>query len=149
MMKSARVLVPVAVLMSIFIMFSIVSCGGLETAGLEGTWTLTTTPGGGNPDVGDGTYTAHFSWYYEQANIEYYSGSGVINLVDYKISITRKFEIDNYGNDYYLFIYKEGENTDNSIKCSGILSGTSASGQYEGQGTYTSYGTGTFNTIKQ
>lgn len=151
-MKLARILVPIVMLMSIVMVVSILSCGGGGgSAQLEGTWTLTTILENDYPAVGDGTYTITLSWYYEQANIEYYSGSGVIGDVNYKINISRKYEIDDYGNDYYLFLYKDGESLEvDSIKCSGILSGTeSASGQYEGQGAYEGYGTGSFSTIKQ
>ena len=151
-MKLARILVPIVMLMSIVMVVSILSCGGGGgSAQLEGTWTLTTIPENDYPAVGDVTYTITLSWYYEQANIEYYSGSGVIGDVNYKINISRKYEIDDYGNDYYLFLYKDGESLEvDSIKCSGILSGTeSASGQYEGQGAYEGYGTGSFSTIKQ
>jgi hypothetical protein len=153
-MKIAHILVPIVMLMSIVMVVSILSCGGGGgSAQLEGTWTLTTTPENDYPAVGDGTYTVTLSWYYEQANIEYYSGSGVIGEEDYKISISRKFQTDQDGNDYYLFLYQEGESLElDSIKCYGILSGTtSASGQYigRGEGTYAINGTGTFNTIKQ
>ena len=152
-MKLARILVPIVMLMSMVMVVSIRSCGGGGgSAQLEGTWTLTTIPAENDyTAVGDGTYTITLSWYYEQANIEYYSGSGVIGDVNYKINISRKYEIDDYGNDYYLFLYKDGESLEvDSIKCSGILSGTeSASGQYEGQGAYEGYGTGSFSTIKQ
>ena len=151
-MKLARILVPIVMLMSIVMVVSILSCGGGGgSAQLEGTWTLTTIPENDYPAVGDVTYTITLSWYYEQANIEYYSGSGVIGDVNYKINISRKYEIDDHGNDYYLFLYKDGESLEvDSIKCSGILSGTeSASGQYEGQGAYEGYGTGSFSTIKQ
>lgn len=151
-MKSSRILTPITIFMSIAMVFLFISCfGGGGTARLDGTWTLTTIPNGANPDVGDGTYTVEFSWYYEQANIEYYAGSGVIGGVDYKIYISKKFEIDNNGNDYYLFLYKDGENlSTDSIKFYGLLSeNSSASGQYVGQGNYAGYGTGTFSTIKQ
>ncbi|MCK4925131.1 MAG: hypothetical protein KAS61_09160, partial [Spirochaetes bacterium] len=131
---------------------SMLSCGGGGGgAQLDGTWTLITTPDNPPLAVGDGPYTVTFSWYYEQEDIEYYAGSGIIGEEDYKISISKKFQTDQDGYNYYLFLYKEGESIDeNSIKCYGILSGTtSASGQYEGQGTYENYGTGTFNTMKQ
>ena len=118
---------------------------------LDGTWNLTTIPDNSYPPVGDGTYTITLTASSPELEIDYYSGDGVIGGVNYKVNISRKWTIDGDGNDYYLFIYKEGESlAEDSIKCYGMLSGTNwYSGQYEGRGTSASYGTGTFSTIKQ
>ncbi len=147
-MKSARILGPIIILMSIVMVVSMLSCGGGGGgAQLDGTWTLTTIPDEANP-VGDGTYTIIFSGSTDALQIDYYSGDGVIGGVSYKINISRKWTIDDEGNDYYLFL-SQGDVT-NSIKFYGTLSGfTSASGQYIGQVEYEDYGTGIFGTMKQ
>ena len=148
-MKSARILGPIVILMSIVMVVSILSCGGGGGgAQLDGTWTLTTIPDGANPPVGGGTYTIIFSGSTDALQTDYYSGDGVIGGVSYKINISRKWTIDDEGNDYYLFL-SQGDVT-NSIKFYGTLSGfTSASGQYIGQVEYEDYGTGIFGTMKQ
>ena len=148
-MKSARILGPIIILMSIVMVVSMLSCGGGGGgAQLDGTWTLTTQPDGANPPVGDGTYTIIFSGSTDALQTDYYSGDGVIGGVSYKINISRKWTIDDDGNDYYLFL-SQGDVT-NSIKFYGTLSGfTSASGQYIGQVEYEDYGTGIFGTMKQ
>ncbi len=150
-MKSARILGPIVILMSIVMVVSILSCGGGGGgAQLDGTWTLTTIPDEANP-VGDGTYTIIFSGSTDALQTDYYSGDGVIGGVRYKINISRKWTIDDDGYDYYLFLSQGDEKiAEDSIKFYGILHGfTSASGQYIGQEEYKDYGTGSFGTMKQ
>jgi hypothetical protein len=150
-MKSTRILVPSVILMSIVMVVSILSCGGGSSAAMEGTWTLTTIQDNPYPPVGDGTYTITLTGSTPQLEIDYYSGDGVIGGVNYKVNISRKYETDSDGNDYYLFLYQDGQSlNDDSIKFYGRMNNlTSASGRYESKGANASYGTGIFSTMKQ
>ena len=151
-MKLTSILIPIILLVSIVLMTSMLSCGG-SSGGVEltGTWTLTTIPDSPNPAVGDGTYTIGPPTPIEELETDYYSGTGVIGGVDYKVNISRKWNIDDDGNDFYLFLWEGTTLETDYIKFSGNLidNFTTAGGVYIGQGTYSPYGTGIFSSIKQ
>ena len=151
-MKSTRIVLPIVVATLLVISVALLSCGGGGNAVfLDGTWTLTTIPNDPNPAFGNGTYELTLNLSSEELGLDAYSGDGTIDGEPYKFSVWIKYEADVDGNDYYMFIYKDGESLyDNSLECYGLRAyNTAAGGQYLGNGTYASYGTGTFSTTKQ
>jgi len=153
-MKSTRVIAPVVILMLLSIVVSMLSCGqSANISQLEGTWTISTIPDGGNTAFGNGTYTLILNISSPELKLDSYAGEGFIDGVPYKFSVWVKYEADEDGNDYYLFIYQDGESLyDDSFECYGTFNRTgsgSASGQYIGKGNYVLYDTGSFNTVRQ
>jgi hypothetical protein len=151
-MKLKRILLPTVVATLLIISMALLSCGGGGGyTNMEGTWTITTTPGEANPEFGNGTYELTLIVSSDELKRDLYSGDGTIDGEPYKFSVTVKHEADLDGNDYYMFIYKDGESlSEDSLECYGLRTyNTAASGPYLGNGTYASYGTGTFSTLKQ
>ena len=150
-MKSVRILAPVVMLILLSMVVSMLSCGGGATgSSLEGTWTLTTTPDE-DTAFGNGSYTLALIESSTELKMDFYSGEGMIEDVPHVFRVQIKYELDVDGNKYYLIINKEGEDPlEHRIKCySSDYTSSAASGQYKGEGTYSIYGTGTFNTLKQ
>ena len=151
-MKTARIIAAVVVLIFLSMVISMLSCGGGGSSNsLEGTWTLTTTSNSLD-HVGNGNYTLTFIDSSEQLQMDFYSGEGLIEDEPYIFRVQVKYEHDIDGNIYYLFMSRTDEAypSTNKIECSSPDNTiSSASGQYIGEGTYWTYGTGTFNTMRQ